>query len=368
VIAPHSVDAARVQAAEDPFLLDLRALRREIDASLGEEDIAHLRKIERLGRTATAVGLATAWLAPNPVSMVALSLGRSTRWLLMHHIGHRGYDKVPGVPTRYTSKVFARGRRRFFDWCDWMIPEAWIYEHNILHHSHTGEEKDPDLIERNAASLREGALPMPLRYAAVGFLALTWRSFYYAPATVKAWVSRHADRPTTESEARVLWGRCYLPYAAIQFGLLPAAFLPLGPLAAASALVNSLGAEALTNLHTFCVVGPNHTGEDLYRFTTRPASKAEAMRRQVVGSVNYACGSELVDYAHLWLNYQIEHHIWPDLPMLRYREVQPKVKALCEKHGVPYVQESVFARVKKMVRVAVGKASMKRTDRVATAP
>jgi hypothetical protein len=38
-------------------------------------------------------------------------LGRSTRWLLMHHVGHRGYDKVPGVPAKYTSKVFARGWR-----------------------------------------------------------------------------------------------------------------------------------------------------------------------------------------------------------------------------------------------------------------
>ena len=120
----------------------------------------------RLGRAATALGLATCWIAPNPLSAAALSFGRSTRWLLMHHIGHRGYDKVPGVPARYTSKVFARGRRRFVDWADWMIPEAWIYEHNVLHHSHTGEDRDPDLIERNAETLRSSNLPMAARYAA----------------------------------------------------------------------------------------------------------------------------------------------------------------------------------------------------------
>ena len=82
--------------------------------------------------------------------------------------------------------------------------------------------------------------------------------------------------------------------------------------------------------------------------------------RQVLGSVNYACGSELVDFAHLYLNYQIEHHLFPDIPMARYREIQPRVKALCAKHGIPYIQEGVFSRVKKMLSVAVGKTSMRR--------
>ena len=89
-------------------------------------------------------------------------------------------------------------------------------------------------------------------------------------------------------------------------------------------------------------------------------SRGEAMVRQVIGSANYAVGGDAIDLAHLWLNYQIEHHIWPDLPMLRYREVQPKVKALCAKYGIPYVQESVLTRVKKMLAIAVGSASMKR--------
>src|ERR1700679_2187064 len=82
----------------DGFLGEIRALRREIDDSLGEEDLDHLRRIERWGRACTMVGVATAGICPNPVSILGLALGRSTRWMLMHHIGHRGYDHVPGVP------------------------------------------------------------------------------------------------------------------------------------------------------------------------------------------------------------------------------------------------------------------------------
>ncbi|EYF08790.1 fatty acid desaturase family protein [Chondromyces apiculatus] len=356
---PFDLDAVDL----DAFFADLKALRREIDASLGEEDLRHLEKLERWGHVCSGLGLLTAGLAPNPVSAALLGIGRSTRWMLMHHIGHRGYDKVPGVPAKYTSKVFARGRRRFLDWPDWMIPEAWIYEHNVLHHSHTGEERDPDLIERNTEELR--SYPKAARYGLLGVLAATWRASYYAPSTLDAWRERPVpaagdDAAPKEDRTRALWLRCYLPYVGLHFGLMPLCYLPLGPWGVMSAFCNSLMAELVTNLHTFCVVGPNHTGDDLYRFDDRPASRAEHALRQVLGSTNYATGTDRIDFAHLWLNYQIEHHLWPDVPMLQYQRVQPRVKALCEKYGIPYVQEGVFARVKKMVDIAVGNTEMRR--------
>jgi hypothetical protein len=40
----------------------------ETEVRFGADDLDHLRKIERFGRTATAMGLGTAWV-PNPVSM-----------------------------------------------------------------------------------------------------------------------------------------------------------------------------------------------------------------------------------------------------------------------------------------------------------
>lgn len=38
--------------------------------------------------------------------------------------------------------------------CDWMLPEAWDVEHNFKHHYELGEASDPDLLERNAHSIR----------------------------------------------------------------------------------------------------------------------------------------------------------------------------------------------------------------------
>ncbi len=352
---PASVDV-------EGFLADLRALRAEIDASVSEADHSHLRRIERWGRMATVIGLATCWLMPNPLSAAALSLGRSTRWLLMHHVGHRGYDRVPGAPVERTSKGFAKGKRRFLDWLDWMLPDAWVFEHNVLHHSHTGEDADPDLLERNAeGSLRSPERPLALRYLQLGLLAITWRASYYAPETLASLRRKHRpDGPLTREEWREVLLSGYAPYIAWNFVLLPALYLPLGARAAFSALCNSLMAEVLTNLHTFLVVGPNHTGEDLYRFDSAPEGKGERYVQQVIGSANYRTGGDLNDYLHLWLNYQIEHHIFPDLSMLQYQRMQPKVLALCQKYGIPYVQESVWTRARKMVDVVVGKRSMRR--------
>lgn len=375
VSAPHTLNqlASRIDPGLDAlleldwsgFMAELAALREQIQAQLGAEDLQHLYKIEGWGQLASVLGLLTAGLGPNPLSMGGLSLGRTTRWLLMHHIGHRGYDRVPGVPKRYTSKYFARGWRRWVDWADWMSPESWKYEHNVLHHSHTGQLADPDLLERNTEKIRNSALPVPLRYALMLALGMVWKPVYYAPSNLHALHDKQPKGPQGEFQLdaesiKELIFDGYLPYVLLNFVLLPTLFLPAGPRASASALINSLGAELLANFHTFLVVGPNHTGDDIYRFSHKPRNASERLLHQIVGSVNYRTGNDFVDFMQFWLNYQIEHHIWPDLPMLRYQQVQPQVKALCQKYGVPYLQEDVLQRFVKMLQVTTGQRDMRR--------
>ena len=359
------------------FAREVDALRKQIVAGLGPEDLLHLRRLERWGRLCTIAGYALAPWSFNPLAALLIALGSSTRWLLMHHIGHRGYDKVPGVPRRFTSGVFALGWRRFVDWFDWILPEAWNYEHNVLHHYHTGEAGDPDLVERTMAEGWSNGHAMPLRYATVVFFALTWKLSYYAPTTFAAAEdqarAKRGEAPIAAwwhlfnpfwSTGRAFFRRCVLPYGVARFIALPALFLPLGKRAAAAVLLNSLLAEIFANLHSFCVIVPNHAGDDLYRFDNAEKDKAEYYARQVMGSANYHCGNDLLDYAQIWLNYQIEHHLWPDLPMLQYQRWQPQLRALCERHGLPYVQQGVFRRVGKLVDVMVGRTRMRRASRL----
>ena len=45
--------------------------------------------------------------------------------------------------------------------------------------------------------------------------------------------------------------------------------------------------------------------------------------------------------------------------MLSYQKPMPKVKLLCKKHNIPYVQENVFIRLKKTIDSMVGKTTMR---------
>lgn len=159
-------------------------------------------------------------------------------------------------------------------------------------------------------------------------------------------------------EGRAFWGRVVLPYVALRFVLLPALFLPLGTTAALYVLLNSVLAELLTNLHTFVIVVPNHAGEDMHRFDCATTDRAEFYVRQVLGSVNFRTGGAVNDFLHGYLNYQVEHHLWPDMAPLLYQQAAPEVRAICARHGVPYVQESVFTRLWKMIAIMTGEASM----------
>jgi fatty acid desaturase len=361
----------------DRFAREMDELRSSALAGLRHEDFEHLTKFERLGRLLSVIGYLTAWIFPNPLSIVCISQGIITRWLLMHHIGHGGYDKVPGVPLRYTSKHFAMGWRRYIDWFDWIDPEAWNCEHNILHHYHTGEHGDPDLVEDHAEFLRAMRIPKFLKYIALFFFGISWKFIYYAPNTLSA---LHSYKTRTASKghtyhitfsnafdlrnplSRRLWFYCYAPYGMLHFVLVPLLFLPLGQTAVLYYLINRLLAEALTNFHTYMIIAPNHAGEDLYRFDTHFKGKRGFYLNQVIGTVNYHCGSDAIDYPQMWLNYQIEHHLFPNLPMTTYREIQPEVKRICKAHGVPYIQESIFRRFKKFVDICVGDASMIRVN------
>ena len=352
---------------------DIGQLHKQALADISAEDYKHLKKIERWGQACTLVGYGTAWLMPNPISAYLISQGSFTRWTqVAHPIQHKGYDKVEQADKNHTSKQFAKGWRRFLDWPDWMTPAGWHHEHDLLHHYSLGEIGDPNNAQHNMEWLRQSSLPMWLRYSIVAVFSGIWKISYYTPRTHKELCLNAArqqgkPRPATTrlgawsmftEQGRSLWLESVLPYIGYRFVLLPALFLPLGSVAAMNVLLTSVLAEIFTNMHTFLVMIPNHAGDDVMMFDEKSNSKGEFYLRQILGSVNYPTGSNFNDFFYGWLNYQIEHHLWPDLPLSQYQKLQPQVKALCEKHNIPYCQQSIFKRMLKAADIMVGKTSM----------
>jgi len=358
---------------------DLDAIYKEISERTNEDDFKHIKKMELWGRACSFLGYATAWIAPNPISALLISQGSFTRWTQMTHpIVHKGYDKIENIPERYTSKKFAQGWRRFIDWPDWITPAGWHQEHDILHHYNLGEKLDPDQLEHNLEWLRESKIPMPFRYLLIALFMGFWKIVYYTPRTHKelrisqARQNREPEPKLTRlsawsffsKEGRALWFKSIIPYALFRFAFIPALFLPLGTTAAMSVLLTSLMAEVFTNLHTFLVIVPNHAGDDVMMFEEKGKGKGEYYLRQILGSVNYPTGSNFNDFFYGWLNYQVEHHLWPDASLAQYQYAQPKVVEVCKKHGIPYLQESVFKRLFKAIDIMVGRTSMLRPEKV----
>jgi fatty acid desaturase len=373
--------------------LDLEAFARDMenlreDLKKNKDHVAnerHLRKIVMWSSACWVIGAATMWMSPNIITVLAFSLFTFSRWtMIAHHTCHGGYDKRVKNPGPYSRFKFALGSfwRRWCDWFDWMLPEAWNLEHNHKHHFCLGEVYDPDLVELNMAVLRTAPVPTFFKLLVVGMIAITWKWFYYATNTFKELKVAEYHRQGKEfppgfkpsgvltvknlldgspnvftlPEFLVRVGGAYLVF---HFILFPLPLLYFGPTYFWNAIINLILAELLTNLHSFAVILPNHTGDDMYFFSSGcEAYSPTFYLRQVISSVDMTTGGDLCDFLHGFLNYQIEHHLFPDISMLEYQQIQPRVKEICIRHGVPYVQENVFIRVKKTVDVMIGRANM----------
>jgi fatty acid desaturase len=73
------------------------------------------------------------------------------------------------------------------------------------------------------------------------------------------------------------------------------------------------------------------------------------VRRQVLTSRNVR-GSRLVDWLLGGLNYQIEHHLFPNMPRPNLRRSQPLFRAFCRHHDLAYVQASQVGSSAQAVR------------------
>ncbi len=357
-----------------------------------QEDFQHLLKLERWGRGATIFGyliiVAIAFLNMQYevgllvtsllviLSAILISTGNVSRWAnVTHPILHGAYDKVPNIPKRYTSKHYASGKRRYLDWLDWIKPDAWAYEHNIMHHYHLGEDDDPDNVENNLRWLTTSNLPMWLRYVIVYTFASLWKLTYYAPNTLRILDNKERKKkklpdnqdyewnPFTKN-GLLLWKEYILPYTLVRFIIIPLLFIPFGWSAVLIAFITTLIAEIIANFHSFTVIVPNHSAGDIYRFETPHKTQGEFYLRQIMGSVNYNTGSDLIDFSHGWLNYQVEHHLFPNLPLSQYQKMQPIVKEICIKHNLEYRQESVFKRAYMTIELMVGNAELLRVEGV----
>jgi NADPH-dependent stearoyl-CoA 9-desaturase len=78
--------------------------------------------------------------------------------------------------------------------------------------------------------------------------------------------------------------------------------------------------------------------------------------RQMLGSANIS-GNAVLHFMTGNLSFQIEHHLFPDLPSNRYQEIAPKVQALFDRYRLTYTSgplpRQVASAWKKVFRLSL---------------
>ena len=131
-----------------------------------------------------------------------------------------------------------------------------------------------------------------------------------------------------------------------------------GP-SAVTTLTANLTANLVRNLWTHSVIMCGHFPEGVETFektSIEGETRGEWYLRQMLGSANIS-GSPLLHFMTGNLSFQIEHHLFPDLPSNRYQEIAPKVQELFERYGLTYVSGPMVKQVgsawKKVFRLSL---------------
>src|SRR6478735_2538825 len=108
-------------------------------------------------------------------------------------------------------------------------------------------------------------------------------------------------------------------------------------------LAANVAANLLRNLWAYVVIFCGHFPDGAEKFTAdvlEHESRAEWYLRQMLGAANFKAGP-LLAFSSGNLCYQIEHHLFPDLPSNRYAQIAVRVRALCDKYDLPYTTGSL---------------------------
>jgi len=97
-------------------------------------------------------------------------------------------------------------------------------------------------------------------------------------------------------------------------------------------------ANIVRNVWAYAIIFCGHFPDQTYTFSQKEVedeSRGGWYIRQLTGSANID-GGPLFHIASGNLSYQVEHHLFPDMPSTRYAEIAPQVKDVCERYGLPY--------------------------------
>jgi len=309
---------------------ELDEIRRDVEASRGTRDRNYIRRTIACQRILEIASRLT----------IAASSGRRGWWLgtlglaaaksienmeIAHNVGHGQWDWMNDPEIHSTT----------WEWDMAGLSSQWRYSHNYRHHVNTNVVGvDDDLgygvlrVSRDQ-EWNPSYLFAPLRSVLLA-LGFEWGIALHDLYSEQERATTDVERAAHGKALRRKIGR----QTAKDYALYPALSLRRWR----RTLGANVTANVLRNVWAYVVICCGHFADGAEKFepeTLENETKPEWYLRQMLGSANFDAGPVMA-FMSGNLCYQIEHHLFPDLPSNRYAEIAVRVRALCAAYGLPY--------------------------------
>jgi linoleoyl-CoA desaturase len=330
------------------------AIHDEVYAELGDRDARYIRSTIKLHRqlvlAARAMLLGSRykplWLGGTAALSVAKILENME---IGHNVMHGQWDWMNDPDINSQN----------WDWDTASPADAWRHSHNYEHHTFTNiRGKDRDLgYEIMRIDPHQKWHPI---YLLQPFYNLVLMGFFEWGVALHD-LNFDAIRAGEKSKGKVnrelkaigVKARKQVVKDYIAFPLLSAAVSALasgqdgGSLsergssatrAFKSTLAADFTANIVRNVWAYSIIFCGHFPDQTYTFSQEEVeneTRGGWYVRQLLGSANID-GSPLFHLLAGNLSFQVEHHLYPDLPSSRYSEIAPRVREICRRYGLPY--------------------------------
>ncbi|KAA0019496.1 fatty acid desaturase family protein [Antrihabitans cavernicola] len=333
--------------------VELDAIRQQVISSRGERDANYIRnviefqrKLELASRGVLLFSLfPPAWLA----GTVGLSISKIVENMeIGHNVMHGQWDWMRDPTIHSTS----------WEWDNASPADMWKHSHNELHHTYTNViGKDNDL-GYGIMRVDEDQRWMPFYLAQPLWNFVNACFFEYGIAAydleIGKYLAGRKDKEEFQSAGKKVLGKIRRQMTK-DYVLHP---LLSGP-SALTTLTANMTANLVRNLWTHSVIMCGHFPEGVETFEKKSIdgeTRGEWYLRQMLGSANID-GRPFMHFMTGNLSFQIEHHLFPDLPSNRYQEIAPQVRALFDRYQLTYTSGSLVQQVgsawKKVFRLSL---------------
>ena len=333
----HIAEYAHLSDADLEALgVQLDAVRRDIEYSRGQRDRAYILRAIAFQRfldlAARLVIAGSTGKAGWALGATALAAAKSIENMeLGHNIGHGQWDWM-NDPEIHSST---------WEWDMAGVSSQWRYSHNYRHHVFTNVVGvDDDLgfgvlrVTRDQL-WRRSHLYQPLRNMLLAIVfewAIAMHGLHseHERAATRALRSAHTRAMVRKIGRQV--GKDYVFFPALSLRRWR------------RTLTANAAANLLRNVWAFVVIACGHFSDGAEKF--EPAvlvgeTKPEWYLRQILGTANFDAGP-IMAFLSGNLCYQIEHHLFPDLPSNRYAEISKRVRAICATYDLPYTSGPIM--------------------------